>query len=257
MNNESEQLTRKIRLWSRRRKRAIKLAVDGTAPLRRMKTGSQDASEAFARAFYEWNLKDDKNANNQEDYSASLLPFEWCVEHYAGLKLWQWLPILEAIYSSLVDQKLKKANRRVYNDLDNNAYYIPHKEKRIMVWGSQSSKRLIVLQPSFIHGMCVHVRRIWPRRSMRYGFSNLWSLRSYTENNYNGKYGDCRDKGYILSYEGGQIHFTENNMCTKNPGKIDRAYSYWSEFADFMLDLRFLAQELELNIKELIRNKVT
>lgn len=258
INNELKQLTQKINLWDRRRKRAIKLAVDGTAALRRMKTGSQDGGEAFARAFYEWNLRDDQIANKDGDYSASLLPFEWCVEHYAGLKLWQWLPVLEAVHFSLVDRKLRKTNRRIYNDLDNSAYYIPHEKKRIMIWGSQSSQELIVLQPSFINGLCVHVRKIWPRRSTKYGFRNLWSLSAYAENDYSGEYSDCRDNGYVLTYQGGQVRRKSSgyyNTCTKNPGKIDGVYAYWSKFANFMLNLRFLAQELDLNIKELIRTE--
>lgn len=89
IDDELKQLTRNIHCRSRRRKRAIKLAVDGTAPLRRMKAGSLDASEAFARAFCAWNLRDDHIANDSDDYSAILLSFEWCINHYAGLKFWQ------------------------------------------------------------------------------------------------------------------------------------------------------------------------
>ena len=257
MDTELEQMTKKINKWKRHRKRAIKLAVDGTAQLRRMKTSSMDSSEAFARAFYEWNLRDDKVANGEGDYSASLLPFEWCIERYAGLKLWQWLPILQAIHNSLVDRKFVRKNHLSYNDLDNNACYIPHKSKQIMVWGSQQGEILVVLQPSFINGMCVHVRRVWPRRSMQYGFSNLLSLRSYAENNYEGEYGDCRDKGYILSYKGDQISIkSANSLCTKNPGKIDWAYAYWSEFSSFMLSMRFLVKELDIDIKKLVRSRI-
>lgn len=154
---------------------------------------------------------------------------------------------MEAVHCSLISKGFVKARRRVYNDLDNSMYYIPHKEKRIMVWGSQSNKKLVVLQPNFVHGMCVHVRRIWPRCSMKYGFNNLLSLRSYAKNDYNGEYGDCRDKGYILSY---------GNLSTNSPGKIDRAYAYWPEFANFMLDLRFAARDLDLNINQLMKKGV-
>ena len=126
-----------------------------------------------------------------------------------------------------------------YNDLDNRLFYIPHADKLIFCIETQNHRFIYILSTGTFHPR-FHIRRYydeydfegrkdtWERREEeRYtekgifqaiknaswlseswsdcvpgnNFSQRPSLQYFKDRDFSPRYGDCRDDGYVLSYE--------------------------------------------------------
>ena len=140
----------------------------------------------------------------------STLGLDWMVDHYLAFEFERNVyPWVGEIYNMLKAKKHHYQNKREYFN-DSEAYYIPHKEKQICVFGSWYSDRptyLVIDDKSEYHHK-FYVRQIWPRLK-----ANSWSVEQPTLAYYRKydfklgfaddsiSYGDCRDVGHIFTYE--------------------------------------------------------
>ncbi len=179
------------------------------------------------------------------------LGIEWALEHFWAAEVERHIPRLLEIHNLLEERNHTQKNPFTYNDMDYNIFYIKNdwiknqkwiKDvegegidyfKNIMVFDQQGYGQLVIHKKDYFHEK-INAVRIWPRTTKRYGFTDKRSLNYYRNKKWKLEYGDCRDKGYILSYE---------KMF--NNSKVDRAFNHFSEVSNW---LWFVARTYE-NLK--------
>lgn len=154
--------------------------------------------------------------------SGEYLGVEWALEYFWGLEVKRSIPKLIEIYKILKDRKHTQKTPFVYNDMDYSIFYIRHKTKNIMVFDQQGYTQLVIHEKDFFREV-INAVKIWPRTTKRYGFLYRPSLNYYRKKKWKLKYGDCRDKGYILAY---------SEMFSRV--KVDHAYNYFSSISNWI-----------------------
>ena len=152
------------------------------------------------------------------------LLIQWMMERFAGFFVEELLPDIHDVYAKLHSLQYTGRDKLVFNDLDDAAWHIPAKDKLVFVMQSQSRRKLVILHSSNI-STSVDVRRVWYRYDE--GRNNTWkrlrTLPWYQKREWKPEYSDCRDSGYILSY----------NTFLKHDSKCDRADLYFGELETF------------------------
>lgn len=170
--------------------------------------------------------------DNHKD--AGQLYLEWLVEHYVGRKVAANLDDVKMIVEALKTNSYTQDSPYVFNDCDNQLFYIPH-EKLIFCIESQNTRYIYIL-----HNNKLHIRRYYDeydfdgekdewahreeeaykKKGIHEAIANAgwlteqWSdcvsdndyperpsLQYFKDCDFNPQYGDCRDIGYVLSYE--------------------------------------------------------
>lgn len=197
------------------------------------------ASEELDKAL-PWEKEEVTIANKYLNERCGLLHLSWALDHYWGLVARDIiLPTANAVYDQLVKKDLSEKNKLITNDADDRVYFIPSKDKKVWVHTSQCYDFLYIIKNNTEQDL--HIRRIfrtWRKDSStsikdlignfklalqnadtlgeynddHYRYSNRPSLEAYRKidfqipytKNQNGArfYGDFRDGGYVLSYEG-------------------------------------------------------
>ncbi|MHC4188409.1 MAG: hypothetical protein ACYSUB_01865 [Planctomycetota bacterium] len=192
--------------------------------------GNLDAPQTLAACVELFDLEDHKDAGQ--------LYLEWLVEHYVGRKVAANLDDVKTIVKALKAAGYTEDNPYCYNDCDNQLFYIPHKEKLIFCAESQNTRYIYILCLSPIGYDKFHIRRYYDEYDFD-GEKDEWqlkeeatykgirqaitaaswlakewsdcisgnpyperpSLQYLKDGDFNLGYGDCRDIGYVLSYE--------------------------------------------------------
>lgn len=215
-------------------------------------------SEVLANliALYDIDDKDD----------AGQLYLEWTVEKYVGAKVMANLDAIRFIVKTLKEYGYTEDNQYEYNDLDNHLFYIPDDEREIFCATSQNTRYIYILK-----GDKLHIRRYWDqypfdsgddwrqKEEVAYNEKGIvhaikmvsWLNDSYSDcllnnqyprrpdlqyfknRNFDFRYNDCRDIGYVLSTERGRQR------------SADRALYYYSEIKRAFLDLRCALGEMK------------
>lgn len=202
-----------------------------------------DAPRVLAACLELFDLEDPKDAGQ--------LYLEWLIEHYVGRKVAANIDDIKVIVEALKAKGFTEDNPYDYNDCDNRLFYIPHEEKLIFCVETQNTRYIYILD-----GRKFHVRRyydeydfdgkkdkwelrevaVYNRKGIRHAISNaFWlseqwsdcvdgnqyivrpSLQYFKNCDFNLRYNDCRDAGYVLSFEnlfnpradGAAYHYTE------------------------------------------------
>jgi hypothetical protein len=208
----------------------------------------------------------------EDPKDAGQLYLEWLVDHYVGRKVAANLDDVKKIVETLKAKGFTEDNVYDYNDVDNRLFYIPHPDKLIFCIETQNHRFIYILttdtfRPKF------HIRRYYDEYDFR-GKRDKWEQKekdAYTEkgifqaiknaswlseswsdcvsgNSYpqrpsllyfkkrgfDPRYGDCRDVGYVLSYE---------DIISP---RADRALFYYPEVKSAFLQLRFAVKELAI-----------
>lgn len=158
------------------------------------------------------------------DTRCSMLHMQWTNEHFWGFVAQkEFLPCAEKIYQYLNTHKITEDKKIDFNDLDDSMWFIPHKDKKIFVHTSQNLDSVFI-----IDGLDFHIRRIYRDFSNyswltaedltdinkilehvptltechddHYQYSQRPSLNAFVKDDFEMKYKDFRDPGYILSY---------------------------------------------------------
>lgn len=237
---------------------------EATAVFKKYFPGDKDNLEAprvLAACLELFDLEDPKNAGQ--------LYLEWLVEHYVGQKVAANIDDVKTIVEALKAKGFTEDNTYDYNDCDNRLFYIPHKEKLIFCVETQNTRYIYILD-----GRKLHIRRYydeydfedkndWQRKEAvaynqkgighaiknAFWLNEQWSdciaensyprrlsLQYFKNCNFNLEYGDCRDVGYVLSFE---------NLFSP---RADRAAYYYAEIKSAFLQLRCAVYEVCLGL---------
>ena len=195
------------------RKSVVAFSDDVLVDLRKMTTDFNIKAEFLGKM----------TANLDEKFGVgSTLGLDWLVDHYLAYEfernVYPW--VLEI-------HRLLKANKHHYQNKweyfnDAEAYYIPHKEKDICVFGQSYYDRptyLVIDEKSNFHHK-FYVRQIWPRKKANAYFVEQPTLAYYREYDFklgygddSISYGDCRDNGHIFTYEQMKYLREEHGKC--------------------------------------------
>lgn len=221
-----------------------------------------EAPEVLAACLEMFDLTDPKDAGQ--------LYLEWLVDHYVGRKVAANLDDVRTIAETLKARGFTEDNVYDYNDLDNRLFYIPHIDKLIFCIETQNHRFIYILTTDTFHPK-FHIRRYYDeydfeskdwwqeKEEMAYlkggigkaianasGLNETWSdyipgnqfsqrpsLLYFEERGFNPKYSDCRDNGYVLSYE---------DLISP---RADRALFFYPEVKSAFLQLRYAVSQLE------------
>lgn len=149
------------------------------------------------------------------------LLMRWILEKYTGILVMKALPDIHDVYRKLQYLRYTQNDPLVFNDLDNKAWWIPAEDKKVFVMQSQSRFKLVIIDSDSIMDS-VHVRRLWYRwdADRNSGWHKFKTLKWFKDHNWEPEYRDCRDEGYVLSYECMTCGERENH------GKVDRGNHY-------------------------------
>lgn len=149
--------------------------------------------------------------NNEPD--CLYLTYLWAIERSFNPIILNSIKHIKEIYIKLVELGHKSYKTRyVFNDLDNNAYYIPDNKNKLIVLENQNMKFLIIFedfsyQKDGYINYTLHIRDLWMSGcNHKYGYKsknlnkNIDNIKTYKQTNWKPKYRDSRDNGYILSY---------------------------------------------------------
>lgn len=220
-----------------------------------------DAPPVLAECLELFDLGDRKDAGQ--------LYLEWAVEAYIGRKVEANLDDIRFVYEILKGKGFYIYDYYEYNDMDNRLFYVPHESKKIFCTEGQTTRYVYILEERYGEPY-LHIRRYydeypfdsekdeWVRRDEAKFHSdgilaaieasdwlaknwsdclpgnkypNRPSLQYFKDKNFDLGYHDCRDIGYVLSYDG----FT---------GRADRAIGYYYDIRMAFFDLRCAVGEM-------------
>lgn len=252
---------RKVQRREQRIKAAEEAAVSAISEYFPEGKSNLDAPQILAACIELFDLGDKKDAGQ--------LYLEWAVEHFVGRKVQANLEDIKAVYEALKAGGYTEKDYYEFNDMDNRLFYIPHRSKMIFCAESQNNRFIYILETKY-GGVEFHIRRYydeyhfdgakdkWQRRDEKVyhekgiheaianasWLSEHWSdcvegnqypdrpsLQYFKDRNFDPRYGDCRDIGYVLSYG----EFTEP--------KADRAIFYYPEVKMAFFDLRCAVEQ--------------
>lgn len=173
--------------------------------------------------------------------STPALFLQWAAERFWAAQFAKAMPDIERIYDALVEQKITQKDPLNFNDGDDDAFYIPHRTKKVFVYTTQNYNMLFVWDKRDTKYRQVHVRRFYDvynpvdkfdaeeeteeetefkKKVAKEGYKPAimtdWTgyADDYKENTYPDRYslnhygkkfdmeyGDARDKGYIATWE--------------------------------------------------------
>lgn len=119
-----------------------------------------ESPRALAAVLAAFDLEDERNQTKQ-------LYVEWTIEHFVGDKVKKLLPVIDELYDILVAKDFSSEKKEFdFNDLDNGAYYIPHKKKKLIVLTSQNWDFLIIVPKKTkdygdLPNEEIHIRRLY------------------------------------------------------------------------------------------------
>jgi hypothetical protein len=230
-------------------------------------SNSVDIPIILARILTIYDLEDEQKNPCQ-------LYLEWMIEHFIGKKIWQNMEDVDYIYKTLKENNNTIDNKEGHGHGDSYCFYIPHKDKKIFSLEGQSHKCIVIFDndddfPFF------HIREYWDSfpdlgseerswmlddwqeennikkilikgRYLLDNFSDNFPENKYVErpdlnwhkdNNFDLKYGDCRDAGYVISLD-----------CCDNK-RADRPWRDYSllkvAFFDIMMQSKYLKEKYE------------
>ena len=167
-------------------------------------------------------------ASKESDFECEELLIQWIQEFYWGKRVGEHLDTFKDAYAKLVKLGHKKDNPYVYGDMDCGVWYEPHEDQMIValtVYCSMADDNtwLFILESDSDLFKKFHCRTCYPRA--RSGWNCRLSVSSYRRRKFKMSgghhfYGDCRDPGYVFSWE----------KMLDNESKVDRATSskvYW------------------------------
>jgi hypothetical protein len=223
--------------------------------------GNLNAPVALAACVELFDLEDPKDAGQ--------LYLEWLVEHYIGRKVAKNIDDIKLVVEALKTAGFTEDNPYDYNDSDNRLFYIPHKEYLIFCAESQNTRYIYILS-----GNRLHIRRyydeydfdgekdkwekeeeeFYTKKGIRAAIANsFWlntqwsdciatdnhyphrpSLQHFKDCDFDPRYKDCRDIGYVLTYE--------NLMGSR----VDRAIFHYMEIKHAFFQLRVAVGEIPI-----------
>lgn len=159
-----------------------------------------------------------------EEYGTGThLAIDWTLDHYIGYEFEKNVsPMLEKIWVGLRNSGFTVRNKFEYFK-DAEAFYIPHPELKICVFGRtyRDTPRYLVIDYThggeFVHFRKVYVRNIWDRtRKNCIDHVEQPTLSYYRKLNFQLRgaghpiYGDTRDPGHIMTYD---VMFDGHGKC--------------------------------------------
>jgi hypothetical protein len=72
------------------------------------------------------------------------LHLEWMIDHYVNEHAKKLIPTVAALYGMLKDGDFTEDNKLNWNDLDNDAWFVPHDKLQVFVVTSQNNRFLII-----------------------------------------------------------------------------------------------------------------
>lgn len=127
---------------NKERNAAIQFGQDKAAEFKQFfhaQSRNLESPRALAAVLAAFDLEDERNQTKQ-------LYVEWTIEHFVGDKVRKLLPDINNLYDILVARNFSSEKEGFdFNDLDNGAYYIPNKRKKLIVLTSQNFDFLIIV----------------------------------------------------------------------------------------------------------------
>jgi len=203
---------------------------EATAVLRKhfpIEDSNLNAPQVLAACVELFDLEDSKDAGQ--------LYLEWLVEHYVGRKVAANMDDIKMVVEALKAAGFTEDSPYHHNDGDNKLFYIPHEEKLIFCTESQNTRYIFIL---FANRLDVRryydeyvfdcekddwkrkEEKVYTEKGIREAISqaswltDCWSdcvpgskypqrpsLRYFKHRDFDPRYNDCRDIGYVLSYE--------------------------------------------------------
>jgi len=212
---ELDELSARIDQWESKHACARGLGTHVAQVLQRKWTNDTDIwSSAIAQIFIE--VEDDMGSRR----GCRNLLLRWTLEKLTGMMIMKALPDIHNVYQMLKSLRYTENDPLVFNDLDNKAWWIPAENKKVFVMQSQCRFKLVIIDSNLIMDR-IHVRRLWYKwDEERNSGCKFRTLKWFKDNNWKPTYGDCRDEGYVLSYEC-MTYGTKTNK-----GKVDRGNHY-------------------------------
>jgi len=176
-----------------------------------------------------------------EEYGVGTqLTLEWTLDHYMAHEFEKNVsPLLDKIWIGLRNSGFTVRNKFEYHK-DAEAFYIPHPEYRVCVFGQtyRDSVRYLVIDHNtygegFLRYRKVYVRRIWNRtRKNCIDSVDQPTLNFYRKLKFDLRgaghpiYGDGRDPGHIMTYEN---MFNERGKCDNVLGRPAKPLNWFFE----------------------------
>lgn len=149
----------------------------------------------------------DKTYNQLEAFSNSVekqipidefgdLALKWFTDKYWALRTLNLLPTFDAMYQKLINGS-HTTEKSCFNAHSSKLWVIPHKTAQVIVEAGQNYKAVYIKDTSEFHIRWVEYKMSYPETTKAY--VKGCTLKGLEENDFKPKYGDPRDKGYILS----------------------------------------------------------
>lgn len=167
------------------------------------------------------------NLDKKKDCRKLLI--EWFHEHYGAFVIEESLEdihdtiqLLRALQHTAKDPVESAGDCEAWYEIDN-----------VFVMQDQHTRRAVIIEDKPFYKL--HVRRLkyqWDDGSKR-KYGGCISLCEMRKRKWKLQYGDCRDEGYVITYE---------TFMTK---KVDRVASYWPELEYFLSSIGYLLATLQ------------
>lgn len=141
----------------------------------------------------------------EPDHECQDLLLGWIREHYWGLVVRRHLEMFDRIHAGLVEGKYTRKKPLVYGDIDCGAWFEPCENRNVVVlevYCSCANDNIwIYMRPtdSRIQEK-FHCRTCYPKSNKRRWPAEV-SLTLHRREKFKLGYGDCRDSGYVFSYD--------------------------------------------------------
>lgn len=195
--------------------------------------GNLTAPQVLAACIEQFDIEDSKDAGQ--------LYLEWTVEHYVGRKAEANLGDIRAVVTWLQEGGFTESNPYRYNDGDYKLFQIPHEDLLIFCAEGQTPRYIYILEDRRVLGSRgLHIRQYYDeydfdgekdkwtlkleakyteggiREAIKqafwlnegvsdciegHGYPQRPSLQYFKDRNFDPRYGDSRDIGYVLSYD--------------------------------------------------------
>lgn len=185
----------------------------------------------FPRSIDLWSIVLASIVNNIEpNRDCTDLLVDWMMERIGWYRTRQYMAYILKIYDMLHSLKYTEDDPCIFNDLDNKTYYIPHKSKRIYIMQNQNRKKIVVIENTSI-ATTIHARRLWYKydEQKKVAWRKLPTMRQFKKQDYQPKYRDFRDTGYILTW-------SQDKIMTPSE-KVEGTKDYWFEMETFFFDI--------------------
>lgn len=194
--------------------------------LKRMPVSSMmERARKLGRSLYFAHKKEEKDGRD-----CGNLFLDWVKECFWGMVVKDTLPLFDSVWDMLHEKGYKKQNPFVYGDADVSLWveYPKDKNKKVIVsvchCSMADNNTLIFIQDNIniLHHLRYHIVTAWSRE-VKSRYSNHWgddrdiskpSLNTYRKRDFKFGYGDGRDKGHILIYDG-MLERVENASWTE------------------------------------------